>query len=234
MTLRPARLEKAWSVSPRVKAFRLHVLGEEPFSFIPGQWVNFHLPIQAQNPQRAYSIASPPNGGREFETAITRVEGGPGSTFFHEAAEGAVIPFEGPAGRFVLREPQESGAVFVATGTGYTPFRSMLPHLLEQGCDSEIILIFGVRSEVDILFKDELETLALKHSNFRFIPTLSRPGEDWKGERGYVQVQVDKLLRDKTGLEAYVCGLKAMVNDVRKKLLDMGFDRKRVFFEKYD
>ncbi|MBI2201452.1 MAG: FAD-dependent oxidoreductase, partial [Armatimonadetes bacterium] len=143
MPLKEASLVKTWTVSPRVKAFRLKVLGEEPFTFVPGQWVNFHLPIKADNPQRAYSIASPPNGSHEFETAITRVEGGPGSSFFHDAPVGASLKFEGPAGRFVLRDPGKSGAAFIATGTGLTPFRSMIPHLLNQGCQPDVLLLFG-------------------------------------------------------------------------------------------
>lgn len=232
--MREAELEKVWPVSPRVKAFRLRVLDEAPFAFVPGQWVNFHLPIEAKNPQRAYSIASPPDGGRSFDLAITHVPNGPGSSYFHSLKGGERLRFEGPAGRFVAREPDKTGAAFIATGTGVTPFRSIIPHVLRRGCAAEILCLLGVRTEEEILFRDEWEALAGGHPNFRFVPTLSRPAVEWGGERGYVQTHLDRLLAGKAGLEVYVCGLKMMVDEVRARLVAMGFERRRIYFEKYD
>ena len=60
-----------------------------PFDFAAGQWVNLHLPLPSGEIKRAYSIASDPDGSPRFQLAITRVDGGPGSTYLHELAIGA-------------------------------------------------------------------------------------------------------------------------------------------------
>ena len=77
--------------------------------------------------RRSYSIASAPDGSPRFEIAVTRVQGGPGSTRLHALEPGAVLRFVGPQG-FFTRPPaaSELPALMIATGTGVTPMRSML------------------------------------------------------------------------------------------------------------
>ena len=43
-----------------------------------------------------------------------------------------------------------------------------------------------------------------------------------------------EAIGDRRDLDVYICGLKAMVDDVRAILKAMGFDRKQIIFEKYD
>ena len=69
---------------------------------------------------------------------------------------------------------------------------------------------------------------------FRFWPAVSRPGPFWNGYRGYVQPYVLEAVGDRRDLDVYICGLKEMVNEVRGTLLELGFDRKRLIYEKYD
>ncbi len=75
---------------------------------------------------------------------------------------------------------------------------------------------------------------AARHPAFRFVPTLSRPGEHWKGTTGYVQEHVLRLLEGRRDVDVYICGLKAMVDDVRSQLEASGHDRAAIFYEKYD
>ena len=114
----------------------------------------------------------------------------------------------------------------------------MLQYLFQPGAapgpDKEIWLIFGVRSEADILYRDEFESMARKHQNFHFVPTLSRPGKDWQGHTGYVQTQVERYLASKRGLHAYVCGLTRMLDDVRQRLETMGYGPEAISCERYD
>ena len=146
---------------------------------------------------------------------------------------GGVVEVSAPLGYFVLRDPGRD-CVFVATGTGVTPFRSILQAYLGQHDPHAITLIFGVRYERNILYREEFEQLAQEHPNFRFWPTLSRPEAEWRGRSGHVQTHLLEAIGDRRDLDIYVCGLKLMVDDVRAKLKALGFDRKQIIYEKYD
>ena len=134
-------------------------------------------------------------------------------------------------GYFVLKQPRRE-AIFVATGTGITPFRSMLEAL--QNEPGPITLVFGVRHQSTLLYRSEFEALAHQHPHFRFWPTLSRPEPDWTGRTGHVQTHLLEAIGDRRDLDVYICGLKLMVDDVRAKLKALGFDRKQIVYEKYD
>ncbi len=90
------------------------------------------------------------------------------------------------------------------------------------------------RYEQDIYYREEFERLAQEHSNFDFLPTLSRGGPEWKGLRGYVQEHVPGIVGDRSDMHAYICGLDKMVSVNRGLLKSLGWDRKQILYEKYD
>jgi NAD(P)H-flavin reductase len=150
--------------------------------------------------------------------------------------EGATVNFQGPFGSFILRPPLHD-TVLIATGTGIAPFRSMLHWLLadpERHQEREFWLLFGARTEQDLYYKSEFEQLAAQHSNFHFMPTLSRAGEDWRGLRGYVQQHLGEIVGLRTDMHAYICGLDKMIKANRELLKDLGWDRTSIRYEKYD
>jgi NAD(P)H-flavin reductase len=181
---------------------------------------------------RAYSIASAPDGNR-FELCLNRVQEGRFSPYLFEMHPGDLVEMRGPLGYFVPKNPFRD-AVFVATGTGIAPFRSFLrtPAIVNSG--AKITLLFGVRCEENLLYRREFEEICETNPSFRFMPTLTRPGPSWTGRAGRVQQHLDEALADRTDLDVYICGLKAMVDDVRNMLKAKGFDRSRILAEKYD
>ena len=235
-----ARLTRVVEQTETTKHFEWEVLSSEPFRFTPGQFISLTHEFEGKVHTRAYSIASPPRDANRIDLCLNRVPGGLFSNFLCDLAPGAVIQFEGPFGFFTLREPLERDAVFIATGTGIAPIRAMLDYLLHRGTDRQVWLIFGVRYPRSILYRDEFEELARpgglarRHPNFHFIPTLSRPDESWQGATGHVQGHVQRLLAGRSDFEAYICGLKRMVDDMRAILKQMGLDRKAIRYEKYD
>ena len=202
------------------------------FYFVPGQFVSFNHVVGDKKITRAYSIASAP-GGNRFEVCLNLVQDGLFSPYLFSLEAGAPVDVSAPLGYFVLRDPGRE-CVFVATGTGITPFRSILQAYLGQGDPHPITLIFGVRYEQTILYREEFEALARQHPNFQFWPTLSRPGDSWTGRTGHVQGHLLEAVGDRRDVDVYVCGLKLMVDDVRAKLKALGFDRKQIIYEKYD
>jgi CDP-4-dehydro-6-deoxyglucose reductase len=227
-------------LAPSVKSFVFSRLDGKELIYQPGQWVNLVLPAQAGEIRRAYSIASAPDGSPNFEVAVTEITGGPGSGYLCGLEPGATLRAIGPQG-FFTREPGElAPALFVATGTGVTPMRSMLQAAARIGLPSPIWLLLGVRRTGDLLYRAELEKLAASHPSFRVFFTLSQGEPEWTGRRGYVQTHIAELLAELTQLEKgephlYVCGLERMITAVRHLVRkEMGVPRERVHSERYD
>jgi CDP-4-dehydro-6-deoxyglucose reductase, E3 len=237
------RLASARMLSPSVRELRFERVDPSgvnaPFKFMAGQWVSLVLPLAEGEARRAYSIASAPDETPSFEVAITKVVGGPGSTYLHELPIGSSIRAIGPQGFFTRQPKAGHPSLFVGTGTGVTPLRSMIKDALNAGETSPMTLLFGVRHEMDRLYREELEALEKQHPNLRVHYSLSKPAPDWQGYTGYVQTHVEALWREleATGTppHVYICGLERMVGAVRDLLRkQMGVDRKQVHSERYD
>lgn len=158
------------------------------------------------------------------------------SNYLCNLEEGAEIAFQGPFGNFILHPPPLD-SVFIATGTGIAPFRSMLQWILAEGDrhqGRQLWLLFGARREQDLYYHAEFDQLAVNHDNFHFLPTLSRASDEWKGLRGYVQQHLGEIVGMRTDMHAYICGLAKMVKANRELLKTLGWDRTAIRYERYD
>jgi ferredoxin-NADP reductase len=227
-----ARLIEARDIAHEVKHFVFDVPEVEQLPYLPGQFVSFSRDFGDKKVTRAYSTASPPLGNR-FELCLNRVQDGFFSPYLFDLKPGETVDMKGPLGFFTLRYPV-SDSILVATGTGIAPFRGMLQSYLGSGGDAQITLVYGVRFEESLLYRGEFERLVLEHKNFTFLPTLTRPTESWRGLTGRVQQHTLEVLGDRRDMDVYICGLKAMVDDMRAHLKQLGLDRHRIIFEKYD
>jgi ferredoxin-NADP reductase len=226
------------SLSVQTKHLDFEVSAVPRFGFVAGQWLSFKTnKPDGEEITRAYSIASPPRDDNRFALCLNRVQDGFMSNFLCDLKEGEKISCQGPFGDFILRPPLRD-TVFIATGTGIAPFRSMLHWLLaadparHQG--KRLWLLFGNRTETDIYYHEEFLDLAARHANFHYLPTLSRGGSEWQGLRGWVQEHVPRIVQSRTDMHAYICGLDKMIKANRELLKGLGWDRKSILYEKYD
>ena len=227
-----ARLIESREISPEVRHFSFEVPGDGTMDFIPGQFVSFTEHLGGKEITRAYSISSPPFENR-FDLCLNRVPDGRFSPHLFNLEPGAELDFKGPYGNFVFRDPV-ADSIFVATGTGIGPFRSMLMAQLPHDSQNQFTLVFGVRHEHGILYREQFEEMQRQYANFSFQPTLSQPGPNWTGLQGRLQPHVMALLGDRRDMDVYICGMKQMVDDMRAQLKAAGMDRRHVIFEKYD
>jgi ferredoxin-NADP reductase len=231
------QLVRSVSLSVQTKHLNFEVSAVPCFGFVAGQWLSFKTnKPDGEEITRAYSIASPPGDDNRFALCLNRVQDGFMSNFLCDLREGEKISCQGPFGDFILRPPLRD-TVFIATGTGIAPFRSMLHWLLadpvrHQG--KRLWLLFGNRTETDIYYHEEFLDLAARHANFHYLPTLSRGGSEWQGLRGYVQEHVPGIVQSRTDMHAYICGLDKMIKANRELLKGLGWDRKSILYEKYD
>ena len=222
-------------VNPATRSFFIELPKEPVFHFKAGQFVTLDLPIHEQRNRRwrSYSIASAPNDTNVIELLIVLLEGGAGTTYlFNEIKEGSELTVRGPHGIFVMPTGLEHDLFLICTGTGIAPFRSMMQYLKHHpSAHKNIHLIFGCRTQADLLYADELRELAETLPHFHFHPTLSR--EDWDGRKGYVHAIYEELCKDKQPAEFMLCGWKAMIDEAKHRILEMGYEKKQVHLELY-
>jgi CDP-4-dehydro-6-deoxyglucose reductase len=226
-----ARLVESREIAPNTRHFEFLALDWNA-AFVPGQFLSLTHRIGDNEITRAYSIASPPDG-RRFALCANLVPDGHFSPFLFDLELGGEIDFKGPYGAFILRRPV-SDSIFVATGTGIAPFRSMLHAKLAENADRRFTLIFGVRHEHGLLYHDEWTALARTAGNFDYRPTLTQPPGTWSGLTGRVHDHTLAALGDRRDVDIYICGLREMVDELRARLKETGVDRKRMIYEKYD
>ena len=227
-----AVLIESHEIAPETRHFVFEAAGPEvgeAFPYRAGQFVSLSTPIGGKTITRAYSLASRSNGNR-FELCLNRVEDGLFSPHLFAMQPGDSVDLAGPLGYFHWRD-NVSDSILVATGTGIAPFRGML----QEEFGGRATLVFGVRFETSLMYRSEFENLAAaKPDRFDFRPVLSRGDEAWQGRRGHVQTHVLEALGDRRDVNVYICGMKAMVDDLRAQLKALGLDRKRIVYEKYD
>lgn len=226
-----ARLVSALDLAPEVRHFEFETTDGKEFRFTPGQFVSIKEEVAGRVVTRAYSIASAPDGNR-FALCLNRVPEGLVSPRLFALEPGEQVEVQEPLGYFTLRHP-ERPAVFVATGTGIAPFRSIL--LAALPTSAPISLLFGARHPHGLLYREEFANLARRHAHFRYVPSVTRPDETWQGRTGRVQAHLDEALSHHASTpDVYICGLKEMVDEVRALLKQKGFERKQIIYEKYD
>ena len=138
-----ARLVESREIAPLVRHFVFEAPEVERFRFIPGQFVSLSEMIGGKEITRAYSIASPPDGNR-FDLCLNLVEDGMFSPQLFQMQPGDDVKTSAPLGFFTLRDSGRD-AMFVATGTGIAPFRSIVHAQVQRKPAREMTLVFGVR-----------------------------------------------------------------------------------------
>jgi ferredoxin-NADP reductase len=204
------------------------------FEFRAGQFISIEIPTPAgQSPlRRAYSIASAP-GVHPIELCIQRLENGPGSSYLCGLEPGSVFSGHSPFGFFTYHPKPGRDVLFISTGTGVAPFRSMIQSQEFQaspprrtGC------LLGVRSESDILYDADFSALR----GVEWVPCLSRETSPRAGRfSGRVTDYVKNLGPDFpwTETDFYLCGNGAMILELRAFLKEKGIARDSIHMEIY-
>ncbi len=239
MALQPWRIGVVTRIVDETKdtrRFWIQVPELTSFDFVPGQFVTLDLPIheKVNKRWRSYSIASWPDGTNVFELVIILDKEGAGTPYlFNEIGVGSELSFRGPQGVFNLRVPIENDILLICTGTGIAPFRSMVQHLYLQNIPRKnVYLVFGCRTKNDLLYYNELKELEIKMPGFKFLPALSR--EQWDdGHAGYVHPVYESICADRRPASFYLCGWKGMIDEAKKRITDMGYDKKSIHTEIY-
>ena len=215
----PCRINRLSRLAADVIQVFLRLPPAAKFDFIPGQYVEI---IGPKGVRRSYSIANNYLATKEIELHIRMVEQGLMSKYWFDQAQiNDLLRIHGPLGTFFLRNiASDINLIFLATGTGIAPVKSILEHMSTLPIDKypqHIRVLWGGRKQQDLYF--DIDTIP---GDFKYTPVQSQPGSQWLGSIGYVQ---DVLLESKPNLGntvVYACGSEAMISSAKSSLVNAG------------
>jgi NAD(P)H-flavin reductase len=177
------------------------------YGFRPGQ---FNMLYVFGAGEAAISISSDPAQPRGLAHTIHRV--GVVTTRLAQLKRGDMIGVRGPFGSsWPIDVARGKDVCLVAGGIGLAPLRPVMYALLrERTAFERIILLYGARSPLDLLFRVELEEWA-KERNVEVLVTVDRGDSSWKGHIGVVTNLFSYLKLDARATLAYVCGPETMM-----------------------
>jgi CDP-4-dehydro-6-deoxyglucose reductase len=201
----PCRIQSLEKLAPDVLKVVLRLPPQQPFAYLPGQYVDM---IGPGGIRRSYSIANALSTEKCIELHIRQVPNGAMSQYwFEQAKPNDLLRLNGPLGTFFLRNVAGLHLVFLSTGTGIAPVKAMLEGLTavpDQSRPLSISVYWGGRTTQDLYWSP-----VAKPIEHRFIPVLSRPDADWAGGRGPA------------------CGSDAMIHSARQALTAAGLPERR-------
>lgn len=207
------------------------------FTYSAGQYVIVFVPLSdGTEARRLYSIASPPTDPRQFELLIQCVPHGIAGSYFLHSKEGDSMNFQGPAGVFTIKVATKP-LVFLATGTGIAPIRSMLYSI---PISQPISLFWGLKTIEDAYFLEEITQFITSHPSITFKLCLSRQ-KDMSALPSFINPYVKKgritefciPSQFDQASQYYICGGKEIVESLRQFLEEKGIVKENIHFEKF-
>jgi len=227
--------------TPTTKTFRCERADGPLPPFRAGQYVNVFVDVDGALTSRPYSIASapPPLGGTLDLTVRDKPGGFVAPYLLHEVEVGDELETTGPEGSF-YHEPLIDGdeLVFLAGGSGVTPFMSIIRDALQRDLPLHIYLLYGSRTPDDVIYGRELAELAARHPHFDYALVISEPPPGDHEGRPYRTGFLDaKLILGQIGSVKgktfYICGPNAMYDFCLTALKELGAPAHKIKRELY-
>ena len=214
-----AKIYKLSRVASDVTALQLRFPAGKRIRFKAGQYLQVLL---EDGSRRSYSMANPPHQNDGVQLHIRHLPGGRFSGYLEStAAAGDIVRLEMPFGDFYLRENAGKPLVFVASGTGFAPIKSILEDMFKRGAPQRpVSLYWGARRKADLYQTELPEKWARQYPDFRFIPVLSEE-VDGTSRTGFVHRAVVEDFPSLEGHEVYACGVPAMITAARRDFVSL-------------
>lgn len=213
----PCRVQRMERLADDVIVLSLKLPANERLQFLAGQYIEFLL---KDGSRRSFSMGNAPHDDELIRLHVRHVPGGQFTDHvFGKMKERDILRFEGPLGTFFLREDSPKPIVFVASGTGFAPIKSIIEHAFHKGITRPMVLYWGGRRPKDLYMNALAEKWAAEHAaQFKYIPVISDalPEDTWGGRTGFVHRAVMEDFPDLSGHQVYACGVPVMVDAARR------------------
>ncbi|MBP6058657.1 MAG: CDP-6-deoxy-delta-3,4-glucoseen reductase [Nitrosomonas sp.] len=212
----PCRVQKLELVAPDVMIISLKLPANQRLQFLPGQYIDILL---KDGRRRSFSLANAPHDDEFLQLHARNYSGGAFAEYvFTQMKVKDMLRFTGPLGSFFLRDASEETAIiFLASGTGFAPIKSILEHVFFQESNRnskrKMTLYWGARTKADLYLADLADKWQQQHDNFTFVPVLSEPlsTDNWLGRTGLVHEAVMQDFHNLAVHQVYACGVPVMV-----------------------
>jgi ferredoxin-NADP reductase len=232
------RVAKIIQETEDVKTFRLVAChgGGIPFSYLPGQFLTFTLPVAEKPIKRSYTISSSPTQGYFCEVTVKREDKGAGSRYLHDQVKvGDTLEVKAPSGKFVFSGKESDDIVLISGGVGITPMMSIARALTDMAWPGQIHFIAACRDPEHFIFESELKQLQEQFDNLHVHVAMSRIKKD---VNGYTSGRLNKELLaewvpDIASKRIHICGAPAMMEATKAMLAELKVPAESIHTENF-
>lgn len=223
--------------TPQTKSFTLTLPRWMPHR--PGQHYDVRLTApDGYRTERSYSIASEPEREGEIDLTVERIANGEVSPYLHDViVVGDEIEVRGPVGGYFVWNVELGGPLMlIGGGSGVVPLMAMLRHRRAHNSTIPTRLLYSSRTPEDVIYKDELDKLALDDGALGTVFTFTREAPaGWAGYRRRIDAAMLKEILEPIGISArtYICGPTLLVESVANVLIQMGLTQQQVRTERF-
>jgi ferredoxin-NADP reductase len=202
--------------------------------FLAGQYVNVYVDVATSRTSRPFAISSSPSDASAWDLTVRRVHGGRVSNHLIDHVKaGDHLSSTGPMGSF-HHNPLFHGddVAFLAGGSGVAPAMSMIRDIIDHDLPRRLHLIYGSRSESDVIFKRQLDHISRLDPRITVDHVILDPEPGSPGRSGLITAETITALAGRlAGRMVYVCGPQAMYPHALGQLAELGHPRRRIRFE---
>ena len=213
-----------------VKSFRFYV--PDDFSYKAGQFLFVTVKCDGEEREKPFSISSSPTekGYVEFTKKLTGHEF---SNLLDRLREGDWARLRGPFGEFTFDGEYEK-VCMLAGGIGITAMRSICKLCTDKYPNTDIVLLYGNRTERDIVFREDFEEMQKQNRNLKVVHVISEPDRDWRGYVGYIDKKtIETEVVDYLDRTFYTCGPPGLVETMEKILTELHVPKEQIITEHF-
>lgn len=232
----PATLREIVPLTHDIARFTFALAGGDAIPHKAGQFLTLtaRVPDVPGTTMRCFSFSTPSRVVDTVDIIVRRNPAGAMTPYLLERARpGDAFGIVGPYGDFHLRDG-DAPCVWIAGGSGLSPFMGMLRDMLDNGVRRPVRLFFGAVHPRDLYYVDLLNDVAAQNDWFTFTPALS--GDERCAEcadYGLITDVVGKYIGDASGMEGYLCGGPGMIGACVKLLTERGMHRDHIYYDRF-
>lgn len=235
VTWRLATVSALTAETPRAKTIVLDVPGWP--GHVAGQHVDVRLTAEdGYQTERSYSIASAPEEPM-VELTVERIDDGEVSPYLTEELRvGDQVELRGPfTSYFVWRTEDGGPLLLIAGGSGLVPLMAMLRHRSASMSTVEARLLLSARSLEDVLYRDELGTLASVDGVEVQYTFTREPPPDWRGFARRIDAEMLRTVGPSPTRRPriFVCGPTPFVEQAAELLVKLGHEPAAIRTERF-
>jgi NAD(P)H-flavin reductase len=196
-----------------------------PFRFMPGQ---FNMLYVFGVGEAAISISGDPG---KTETLVHTIrEVGTVTRALRQLKPGDEIGIRGPFGApWPLEAALGKDILLLVGGIGLAPLRPVMYHLLaERTRFGKVVLLFGVRTPQDILYRKEMERWSAR-LDIDILVTVDLADAGWHGNIGVVTTLIRRAPIDRGETIAMICGPEIMMRYSLLELAAQGVEPEDIY-----